>query len=365
MDDVTHLGLDVHKETIAVAILRPGDRDPDERVIPNTPEALKSLIRTRRSSGPLVACYEAGPTGYETYRLMTDLGVPCDVIAPTLIPRRAGRRVKTDRLDARNLARLHRAGELTSIRVPTLAEEALRDLVRVREDLKDDRRDTMRRVKSFLLRQGRRYPGQARGWTTKYDKWVHAQHFEEPAAEAAFRHYVATLDARGVELRAIDAEIEAACGRPPMDAAIGRLRCFRGIDSVSAVTIAAEVCDFHRFATATQFMAFTGLIPTEHSSGATERRGSITKTGNAHLRRVLVEAAWSYRHRPGIGIEHRRRSEGQPPDVRAYAWAAQLRLCARFRSLSLRRQHNVAVVAVARELGGFVWGMMTDRLAVA
>lgn len=176
MDDVTHLGLDVHKETIAVAILRPGDRDPDERVIPNTPEALKSLIRTRRSSGPLVACYEAGPTGYETYRLMTDLGVPCDVIAPTLIPRRAGRRVKTDRLDARNLARLHRAGELTSIRVPTLAEEALRDLVRVREDLKDDRRDTMRRVKSFLLRQGRRYPGQARGWTTKYDKWVHAQH---------------------------------------------------------------------------------------------------------------------------------------------------------------------------------------------
>jgi transposase len=145
MDDATHLGLDVHKETIAVAILRPGDRDPDERVIPNTPEALKSLIRTRRSSGPLVACYEAGPTGYETYRLMTDLGVPCDVIAPTLIPRRAGRRVKTDRLDARNLARLHRAGELTSIRVPTLAEEALHDLVRVREDLKDDRRDTMRR----------------------------------------------------------------------------------------------------------------------------------------------------------------------------------------------------------------------------
>lgn len=134
---------------------------------------------------------------------------------------------------------------------------------------------------------------------------------------------------------------------------------------MSAVTIAAEVCDFHRFATATQFMAFTGLIPTEHSSGGTERRGSITKTGNAHLRRVLVEAAWSYRHRPGIGIEHRRRSEGQPPDVRAYAWAAQLRLCARFRSLALRRQHNVAVVAVARELGGFVWGMMTDRLAVA
>lgn len=365
MDNATHLGLDVHKDTIAVAMLRPGDREPDERVIPNTPEALRSLVGKRRSPGRLVACYEAGPTGYDTYRLLTSLGVPCDVIAPTLIPRRAGRRVKTDRLDARNLARLHRAGELTSIRVPTPEEEALRDLVRVREDLKDDRRTTMRRMKSFLLRQGRRYPRQAQGWTDKYDKWVHAQHFSEPATEAAFRHYVATLDARRVELRSIDVEIDAACTRPPLEQPVARLRCFRGIDSLSAVTIAAEVCDFHRFAAATQFMAFTGLIPSEHSSGGTERRGSITKTGNAHLRRVLVEAAWSYRHRPGIGIEHRRRSEGQPPEVLAYAWAAQCRLCSRFRQLAARRQHNVAVVAVARELAGFVWGMMTDRLTVA
>jgi transposase len=178
--------------------LRPGEQIPDERTIPNTPEALRALVSLHRSRSGLVACYKAGPTGYDTYRLLSSLGVQCDVIAPTLIPRRAGRRVKTDRIDARNLARLHRAGELTPIRVPTPQEEALRDLVRVREDLKDDRRDTMRRIKSFLLRQGRRYQGKAGGWTGLYDKWVHAQHFDQPAAEAAFRHYVATLDARRI-----------------------------------------------------------------------------------------------------------------------------------------------------------------------
>jgi len=214
----------------------------------------------------------------------------------------------------------------------------------------------MHRMKSFILRQGRRYPAKAKGWTDKYDKWIHAQHFDEPTAEAAFRHYVATLDARRIQLKAIDAEIEEASTRPPLEAEVVRLRCFRGIGSLSAVTIAAEVCDFHRFATATQFMAFTGLVPSEHSSGPSEHRGSITKTGNAHLRRVLVEAAWSYRHRPGIGIELRRRSDGQPPEVLAYAWAAQLRLCSRFRQLAARREHNVAVVAVARELAGFIWG---------
>jgi len=179
MDNATHLGLDVHKDTIAVAVLRPGQLEPDERTIPNTPEALRALVGRRRSG--LVACYEAGPTGYDTYRLLTSLGVPCDVIAPTLIPRRAGRRVKTDRIDARNLARLHRAGELTAIRVPTPEEEAIRDLVRVREDLKDDRRRTMHRMKSFLLRQGRRYPSKTKGWTDKYHKWVHTTPSTSPS----------------------------------------------------------------------------------------------------------------------------------------------------------------------------------------
>jgi transposase len=364
MEDATRLGLDVHKETIAVAILRPRQEIPDERIVANTPEALRSLVLAHRSKGGLVACYEAGPTGYDTHRQLTGLGVSCDVIAPALIPRRAGRRVKTDRLDARNLVRLHRAGELTAIRVPTPQEEALRDLIRVREDLKDDRRRTQQRVKGFLLRQGRRYPGSSRGWTDKYDVWVRGQHFDEPASEAAFRHYVAALDTRRTHLKAIDSEIEAAADRPPLAVPVARLRSFRGIDTLFAVTIATEVCDFRRFPSAASFMAFTGLVPSEHSSGPSERRGSITKTGNAHLRWALVEAAWAYRHAPAIGVELRRRNHGQPPDVQAYSWHAQCRLCSRFRRLAATKDRNVAVVAVARELAGFIWGLMTDRIAV-
>lgn len=361
MNNATHLGLDMHKDTIAVALLRPGETVPDERTIPNTPEALRKLVRGC-STKPLIACYESGPTGYETHRLLTSLGVSCDVIAPTMTPRRAGARVKTDRIDARTLARLHRAGELTPIRVPSPSEEALRDLVRVREDIRDDRRKTQHRAKAFLLRQGRRYPGRDKGWSDKFDLWARSQRFEEPAADAAYRHYLAALDVRRTQLAAITAEIEAAAALPPLADPVARLRCLRGIETLSAVTIAAEVCDFHRFARAASFMAFTGLVPSEHSSGPSVHRGSITKTGNAHVRRVLVEAAWSYRHRPAVGIYLRRRSQGQPPEVLAYAWAAQCRLFSRFHSIAQAKNRNVAVVAVARELAGFIWGLMTDNI---
>ncbi len=364
MQDVTHIGLDVHKDTIAVATLRPGEHLPDERVIANTPEAIRQLFDHVPGRDHVAACYEAGPTGYDTHRLLTQLGVSFDVIAPALIPRRTGRRVKTDRLDARALARLHRAGELTTIRVPTHEEEAVRELVRLREDLKDDRRRAQQRLKSMLLRHGKRPPTRTRGWSLAYERWVRAQRFEEPAAALAFSHVLATLDARRAELACLDAELERAAQAPPLAGPVLRLRCFRGIDTLSAVTIAAEVCDFHRFETAPSFMAFTGLVPSEHSSGATERRGPITKAGNAHVRRVLVEAAWSYRHHPAVGEKLRRRIHGQPPEVIACAWRAQLRLCSRFRTLSYTKQPGVVATAVARELAGFVWGMMTNHLEI-
>jgi transposase len=362
MDSVTQIGLDVHKETIAVALLRPGEARPDERVIANTSEALRKLVAGLGDPSRYAACYEAGPTGYDTQRLLVTLGVSCDVIAPSLIPRRAGRRVKTDRLDARNLARLHRAGELTAIMIPSAEEEALRDLVRVREDLKADRRRAVQRLKSSLLRQGRRFPGSDRGWTAAYDRWVRTQMFPEPAAGAAFDHCLMALSQRTQQLEAIDRQIEEAGLRPPLAEPVARLRCFRGIDTLSAVTIAAEVCDFRRFPSASSFMAFTGLVPSEHSSGASRRQGSITKTGNAHVRRVLVEAAWSYRHRPAVGVTLRRRSQDQPPEVLAYCWAAQVRLHGRFARLGATKNKNVAVAAVARELAGFVWGLMTERI---
>jgi transposase len=357
MDNITHIGLDVHKETIAVATLKPGAVTCEERVILNTPDAIRKLVVRLGDPARLATCYEAGPTGYDTQRLLASLGVGCEVIAPALIPRRAGIRTKTDRSDARNLARLYRAGELTPIRIPTAAEEALRDLIRAREDLKSDRRIARQRLKSFLLRHGRRYPRTRAAWARN-------QVFGEPAAQAAFQHLLAAHSVRSTQLDAIDAEIKEAANDPELAPGVARLRCFRGIDTLSAVTLLAEVGDFRRFGSAASFMAFTGLVPSEHSSGLSVRHGSITKTGNCHLRRVLVEAAWSYRHRPAVGEALANRLEGQPPEVVAYAWAAQCRLSARFRTLARSKANNKAVVAVARELAGFVWGMMTDRIQV-
>ena len=364
MDTITHLGLDVHKETIAVATIRPGCLPEDERVIPNTPEAIRKLVARFADPTSLLACYEAGPTGYDTHRLLTSLGVRCEVIATALIPRRAGVRVKTDRSDARNLARLHRAGELTAVRIPTPAEEALRELIRTREDLKGDCRVARQRVKSFLLRQGRRYPGPQTRWSTGFDRWVCSQRFAEAATQTAFSHLLAAHAMRRTQLDSLDAEILAAAKLPELAGPVGLLRCFRGIDTLSAVTLVTETCDFRRFPKAASFMAFTGLVPSEHSSGLSCYHGSITKTGNAHIRRVLVEAAWSYRHRPYVSQVLAKRLEGQPPEIVAYAWAAQCRLCGRFRKLAQTKGQNKAVVAVARELSGFVWGMMTGRTAI-
>jgi transposase len=363
MDKITHIGLDVHKETIAVATLRPGAVICEERTIPNTPEAIRKLLAHLGASAQVRACYEAGPTGYDTQRLLSSLGVSCEVIAPALIPKRPGVRTKTDRSDARMLARLYRAGELTAIRIPTAAEEALRELIRAREDLKNDRRIARQRIKSFLLRYGRRYPRTTTArWTSAFALWARGQVFAEPATQAAYHHLLAAEQTRNTQLGAIEAEIMAMAAHPELAPAVARLRCFRGIDTLSALTILAEVGDFRRFGSAASFMAFTGLVPSEHSSGLTVRHGSITKTGNAHLRRVLVEAAWAYRHRPAIGQGLAKRLEGQPPEVVAYAWTAQCRLSARFHTLALRKPPNKAVVAVARELAGFVWGMMTDRI---
>jgi transposase len=364
MHELTHIGLDVHKETIAVAVLRPGATDCDERVIPNRPEALRKLLARYPERSLLRTCYEAGPSGYDTHRLLTSLGIACDVIAPSLIPRRCGARVKTDRSDARNLARLHRAGELVAIRVPSSAEEAVRDLVRAREDLKSDRRIARQRIRSFLLRYGKRYPAPGARWSSRFEVWVRALRFEEPAAQAAFEHLLGAYFVRDSQLAAVDRQIEQLAGSEPLASEVALLRAFRGIDTLSAVTIATETCDFRRFASAPSYMAFTGLVPSEHSSGPTIRHGSITKAGNRHVRRVLVEAAWAYRYAPAVRGAHAKRLEGQPPELAAYSWAAQCRLHATYRKLAAKKGPNKAVTAVARELAGFVWGAMTGNTGV-
>jgi transposase len=362
MNQLTHIGLDVHKDTIAVAVLRPDTIECDERVIPNTPEAVRRLLTRFPDRSALSTCYEAGPTGYDTHRLIASLGITCDVIAPSLIPKRSGVRVKTDRVDARNLARLHRAGELTAVRVPTPAEEAVRDLVRAREEIKADRRIARQRIRSFLLRYGKRYPRGSDKWSCRFEVWMRALHFDEPAAQSAFEHLLGAYFVRDSQLSAIDAQIGELATLEPLAGGVARLRALRGIDTLSAVTITSETCDFRRFGSAESFMAFTGLVPSEHSSGASRHQGSITKTGNMHIRRVLVEAAWAYRYAPAVRGKLKVRQQGQPPEVVAYSWAAQCRLHNTYRKLSARKGANKAVVAVARELAGFVWGSMTENM---
>jgi transposase len=284
----------------------------------------------------------------------------CEVIAPALIPRAPGDKVKTDRRDCIRLARLHRAGELTAIRVPSPREEAVRDLCRARADLLDDLLRARRRLQSFLLRHGRIYRD-GTAWTATHERWLAAQRFDEPALNTTYGHYRAALTARRADLDAIEAELRRIGTQPPFADPVHRLAGYRGVVAqLGALTLAAEVCDWRRFPTAGAFMAFTGLVPSEYSSGGAARRGHITKTGNAHLRTQLIESAWAYQHRPIIGTALRTRQTDLPADTLARSWTAQLRLCRRFRTLAARKNvKGVVVTAIARELAGFLWAEMT------
>jgi len=352
----THVGMDVSKASISIALLRP-DGHLDEERIANTPEAVRSLVHRWAEPSSVRACYEAGPTGYDLYRQLTVLGVDTTVIAPSLTPRRPGDRIKTDRRDARKLAGLFRAGELTSVRVPTSEEEAVRDLLRARQDQREDILRARHRLSKFLLRHGRIY-GEGKAWTLRHDAWLSSQRFDEAAAQRTLEHYRAELDMRLAALGLLDDEIHRIAVREPFARQVARLSALRGIAELGALTIAVEVGDFTRFESAPAFMAFVGLVPSERSSGERRSQGSITKAGNAHLRRVLVEAAWHARRRPNIGPALAKRLAGQPPEVLAISTRAQARLHKRYwRLVGRHKPSNVAVVAVARELSGFCWAL--------
>jgi transposase len=287
--------------------------------------------------------------------------VPCDVIAPSLIPRRPGDRIKTDRRDAGQLAVLYRAGALTAIHIPTDQEEAARDLLRCREDIRADLLRARHRLSHFLLRHGRRFTGTKRAWTKRHSDWLQAQRWDLPALAQTHRAYVRTIEEAGARLQAIDQELRDLLTIEPLKSRVERLRCFRGIDDLTALTIAAELGDARRFPTAPSLMAFTGLIPSEHSSGTKQARGAITKTGNAHLRRVLIESAWHYRHHAFLGRSLRLRQREAPSTVIAHAWRAQRRLHRRYRRLAARgKSKQLIVTAIARELTGFLWAALTQ-----
>jgi transposase len=354
----------VHTDSIAAGVLGGRDATPRIELVGPDPEAVRRLIH-KVSADPraIRACYEAGPTGYELHRLLTGMGVGCEVIAPSLIPKAAGDRVKTDRRDCARLVRLLRAGELTAIHVPTTTEEAVRDLCRARADVLQDQLRARQRLVKFLLRHGTVYPGRTM-WTVSYYRWLDQIRFDERALTETFRHSRAIITDRDSALTAIDADLRPWCGRDPFVAQVRRLGCYRGIAEPAGLTFASEVGDWRRFPTAPSFMAFTGLIPSEHSSGRSQRRGHITHTGNEHIRTQLVESAWSHRYPAKIGVGLQRRQASAPPDTLARCWAAQQRLCGRYRRLAARKHvRTVVITAIARELAGFLWAEMTATTA--
>ncbi len=358
--EVVHVGMDTSMREIVCGVLQPGREVPAVERIPNDEESVRRLIGKLGDRRLLSVCYEAGPSGYELHRLITSMGVACQVIAPSLVPKGASDRVKTDRRDAVRLALALRAGMLTAVRVPSPAEEAVRDMVRARGDLLDDRKRVQQRLNALLLRHGRAWGGGAK-WTLAHRAWVDRQRFGEAALQEALDAYRGSLEAREAELRAAEARLSAWAGREPLAPAVARLSAYRGIAELTALTLAAEVVDWHRFPTARAFMGFTGLIPGEYSSGARTRRGSITKAGPEGVRTALVEAAWAYRCRPAIGAALARRQAGLPAGTLARSWKAQQRLHATYKKAAARgKPHGVVVTAVARELAGFAWAEMTS-----
>jgi len=368
MGTIVCVGLDVHKETIAVALAH---REPPAEVvslgeIPNRPESIRRLVQKLMARHELEFCYEAGPCGYAIYRQLRAIGLHCRVVAPSLVPSRPGDRVKTDRRDAVKLARLLRSGELTSVWVPDPAHEALRNLTRLRAAAHHDLTRARHRLSKFLLRAGCVAPADAKTWTKRYLAWAHAACLPEPLDARVRDDYFDQVAHFTERIAVLDRLIEETAASCPMAPRIGALCTMRGVSTVTATTLIAEWGEIGRFARPRQLMGYAGLVPTENSSGASVRRGQITKTGSSYLRRVLIQAAFAYRHRPLLRGNLHRRQQGQPEAVRRIAWKAQQRLNRLYiRLLARDKRHQKIVVAVAREMVGFLWAIDREMCQVA
>lgn len=359
MNKALYVGLDVHKDTIAVAVAEDG-RGGEIRfhgTIVNSADAVLRLTKTLTKNGHTPSfCYEAGPCGYGLHRHLTKLGFECAVIAPSMIPRKTGDRIKTDRRDAEMLARLWRAGELTAIWTPDEEQEAMRDLIRTRKQAVDAVKTAKQQLLSFLLRHGLRYEN-GQYWTQRHRRWLaELRRFRFPHQQVAFEELKRTIDQAETRVATLDQVIEEAIPNWHFAPVVDALRALRGVNTTIAATVVAEIGDITRFENPRQLMAWLGLVPSEHSSGNTTRRGRLTKTGNALARTMLVEAGWSYRHPPKEGHPYLKRSAHLPQEIKDIGWKAQIRLYKRYRHLSNAGKPQPRVLAaIARELAGFVW----------
>jgi transposase len=358
-----YVGLDTHKETIAVAVADAiGGKARFYGEIANTPEAIKKLVKQLCPDGEVISfCYEAGPCGYEIYRQISQLGHHCSVVAPSLIPTKPGERVKTDRRDSEKLSRLDRAGELTPVWVPDQEQEAMRDLTRAREDMKGLERITKQRLNAFLLRYGRIYESGKSRWTQAHFRWMEGLKFDVTVQQIVFQEYVDAVKQAEARVAGLEKEMEKALEHWVLAPVVEALMALRGIKLITAMTVMAELGDITRFDSPRQLMSFLGLVPSEASSGLTRRRGGITKTGNGHVRRVLIESGWCYRFPARKTAHLQRRAEKCSSEVQAIAWKAQKRLCGRYTHLLGRGKLKVQVcTAVARELVGFIWAIACE-----
>jgi transposase len=357
---ITFVGLDTHKNSIEVALADDG-RNTEVRLygsIGGDLASLDKMIRKLQATGTeLRFVYEAGPCGYQIYRHLRAQGLQCDVVAPSMVPKRSGDRIKTDRRDACNLARLYRAGELTAIYVPQEDDEAMRDLVRGRQDAVNAQRKVRQQLGGLLLRHGFRYPGKC-AWTLAHRRWLAGVRMAHPAQQIMMQEYIHSVEECTQRVHRLTEQILQLMPDWRMRPLVGALQALRGVAPVVAATAVAEIGPMGRFERPRQLMAYLGLVPSESSSGGSVRRGAITKTGNGHARRALIEAAQAYRHPARISRVMRKRQEAVPEPIRQIAWKAQLRLCARFRKLTARgKSRNRVVTAIARELSGFMWAI--------
>lgn len=364
MRSIVYVGMDVHKETIAIAVFRDSNNNVEfERQIRNEPGRIRKFFnKLKEKEENILSCYEAGPTGFALYRILEEMNISCYVAAPSLLPRKPGDRIKTDKRDAIMLAKVLRNGEITSVHVPTRSDEAVRDYLRMCNNTRSDLKKQKQRLLMFLLSMGKKYD---KGyWTVAHRKWLKSLEFEEKLSKSVFDEYYITICELEEKIDRLKEKIEEISAEARYAEKVSKLRCFKGIDTLTALTFVAEIGDFRRFGKAQAFMAYLGLVPSEYSSGGQRKQGSITKAGNSRLRKLLIESSWHYKYYvPSKRLSMRRK--GQAPETIAYADKAGRRLNRKYSKLMYRgKLPQKTVTAVARELSGFIWGMMTGETSL-